>query len=63
MLVTLPLAVLQSDCVRFEPQLPEDKVKAIASLGVGKVEKVAVKIIIMIIKAIYSVLLAMITSH
>ncbi|KAL8581082.1 hypothetical protein ACOMHN_012733 [Nucella lapillus] len=39
-LVTLPLAVLQSGQVTFNPPLPEHKVKAIASLGVGKMEKV-----------------------
>ena len=39
-LVTLPLAVLQSDSVRFQPRLPDDKARAIASLGVGKIEKV-----------------------
>ncbi|KAK7092117.1 hypothetical protein V1264_009717 [Littorina saxatilis] len=39
-LLTVPLAVLQAEQMSFEPELPEAKVKAIASLGVGKVEKV-----------------------
>ncbi|XP_076457291.1 lysine-specific histone demethylase 2-like isoform X2 [Babylonia areolata] len=39
-LLTVPLAVLKSGQVQFHPPLPDDKIKAITSLGVGKVEKV-----------------------
>ncbi|PVD32420.1 hypothetical protein C0Q70_07854 [Pomacea canaliculata] len=39
-IITVPLAVLKSGGITFTPQLPDSKKKAIAMLGVGKVEKV-----------------------
>jgi monoamine oxidase len=39
-LVTLPLGVLQSGCVRFDPPLPQSKATAIARLGVGTLNKI-----------------------
>lgn len=38
-IITLPLGVLQSQGVRFTPELPEDKRRAIASLGMGVLNK------------------------
>ncbi|WP_033439632.1 FAD-dependent oxidoreductase [Saccharothrix sp. NRRL B-16314] len=40
-LVTLPLGVLKADAVRFEPPLPEAKRSAIARLGFGTLNKIA----------------------
>ncbi|GFO37512.1 lysine-specific histone demethylase 1b, partial [Plakobranchus ocellatus] len=42
-IVTVPLAVLQKELIKFHPPLPEFKVKAIQSLGAGKVEKVTMQ--------------------
>ena len=41
--VTLPLGVLQQDRVRFEPQLPEDKRSSIGRLGMGVMNKIALR--------------------
>ncbi len=41
-LVTLPLGVLKAGAVRFEPALPEVKRSAIARLGFGTLNKIAV---------------------
>ena len=41
--VTLPLGVLQQDRVRFEPQLPEDKRSSIDRLGMGVMNKIALR--------------------
>ncbi|PWW63336.1 FAD-dependent oxidoreductase [Actinokineospora spheciospongiae] len=40
-LVTLPLGVLKADAVRFEPPLPEAKRTAVARLGFGTLNKIA----------------------
>ena len=40
-IVTLPVGVLRSGSVTFEPGLPDDKRRAIETLGVGDFEKVA----------------------
>lgn len=40
-LVTVPLGVLKAGAVRFEPPLPEDKRAAIARLGFGTLNKIA----------------------
>ncbi|WP_309116583.1 FAD-dependent oxidoreductase [Saccharothrix sp.] len=40
-LVTLPLGVLKAEVVRFEPPLPEAKRSAIARLGFGTLNKIA----------------------
>lgn len=40
-LVTVPLGVLKAGAVRFEPPLPEDKRSAIARLGFGTLNKIA----------------------
>jgi monoamine oxidase len=40
-LVTVPLGVLKTDAVRFEPLLPEAKLSAIARLGFGTLNKIA----------------------
>ncbi|MGX7826330.1 FAD-dependent oxidoreductase [Actinokineospora sp. 24-640] len=40
-LVTVPLGVLKAGVVRFEPPLPEDKRSAIARLGFGTLNKIA----------------------
>lgn len=37
--VTVPLALLQDDAITFDPALPDDKVAAIAALGVSRFEK------------------------
>lgn len=42
-IVTLPLGVLKKDLVSFEPELPEAKRQAIDALGMGTLNKVAVK--------------------
>lgn len=39
-IVTLPLAILKSDMVTFDPALPPEKLEAIAGLGAGKVNKI-----------------------
>jgi hypothetical protein len=39
-IVTLPLGVLKSGAVRFDPPLPERKLQAIARLGMGSLTKV-----------------------
>ncbi len=41
--VTLPLGVLKAGSVAFEPALPEHKLEAIQSLGMGALDKVALK--------------------
>ena len=41
--VTLSLGVLQQDRVRFEPQLPEDKSSSIGRLGMGVMNKIALR--------------------
>ncbi|XP_052388842.1 lysine-specific histone demethylase 2 [Carassius gibelio] len=42
-LVTVPLALLQKNVIRFSPPLPDRKLKAIHSLGAGVIEKVALQ--------------------
>ncbi|GFR69599.1 lysine-specific histone demethylase 1B [Elysia marginata] len=42
-IVTVPLAILKKGIPEFHPPLPEFKVKAIESLGAGKVEKVTLE--------------------
>ncbi len=42
-IITLPLGVLQSDRVAFEPTLPDWKTDAINGLGAGKVNKLILK--------------------
>ncbi|XP_064409552.1 lysine-specific histone demethylase 2 isoform X3 [Latimeria chalumnae] len=42
-LVTVPLALLQKGVVKFNPPLPERKLKAINSLGAGVIEKIALQ--------------------
>jgi monoamine oxidase len=42
-IVTLPIGVLQSSDVRFDPLLPEDKREAIQGIGCGKVGKIILK--------------------
>ena len=39
-IVTVPLALLKAEVIRFCPPLPERKVEAIRSLGAGIIEKV-----------------------
>lgn len=39
-LITLPLGVLQSDSVRFQPSLPEEKLAALEKLAMGKIVRV-----------------------
>jgi monoamine oxidase len=39
-IITLPLAILQSDDVEFLPAFPQNKIKAIQGIGAGKVNKV-----------------------
>ena len=41
--VTLPLGVLQQDRVRFEPSLPEEKLDSIGRLGMGVINKIALR--------------------
>uniref|UniRef100_A0A4W6DTZ3 Lysine demethylase 1B n=1 Tax=Lates calcarifer TaxID=8187 RepID=A0A4W6DTZ3_LATCA len=42
-LVTVPLTLLQKNVIQFNPPLPERKLKAIHSLGVGIIEKIALQ--------------------
>lgn len=42
-IVTLPLGVLRAGDVAFEPALPETKRRAIADLGVGTLDKIALR--------------------
>lgn len=42
-LVTVPLGVLKSGTIRFDPPLPEDKLDAIDRVGFGRIEKVAMR--------------------
>ncbi|XP_066572012.1 lysine-specific histone demethylase 2 isoform X1 [Amia ocellicauda] len=42
-LVTVPLALLQKNVIQFNPSLPERKLKAIHSLGLGVIEKIALQ--------------------
>jgi len=42
-IVTLPLGVLKAGAVSFDPPLPEDKQRSIRRLGVGVLDKVALK--------------------
>ncbi|KJH44686.1 amine oxidase [Dictyocaulus viviparus] len=42
-LVALPLAVLQKQKVKFNPKLPDKKLKAMKFIGAGLIEKVAVR--------------------
>ena len=41
--VTLPLGVLQQERVQFEPQLPEEKRSSIGRLGMGVMNKIALR--------------------
>jgi len=41
--VTLPLGVLQQERVRFEPQLPDEKITSIGRLGMGVMNKIALR--------------------
>ncbi|XP_030830284.1 lysine-specific histone demethylase 1B [Strongylocentrotus purpuratus] len=42
-LLTIPLALLQSEVISFTPPLPEDKLEAINSLGSGIIEKIGLQ--------------------
>ncbi len=42
-LVTVPLAILKAQTIRFDPPLPPDKASAIERLGVGTLAKVALQ--------------------
>ncbi|HSF47065.1 MAG TPA: FAD-dependent oxidoreductase, partial [Burkholderiales bacterium] len=42
-IVTLPLGVLKAEAVRFDPELPLPKRRAIARLGMGVLDKVALR--------------------
>uniref|UniRef100_A0A3B4WVH5 Lysine demethylase 1B n=1 Tax=Seriola lalandi dorsalis TaxID=1841481 RepID=A0A3B4WVH5_SERLL len=42
-LVTVPLTLLQKNSIQFNPPLPDRKLKAIHSLGVGIIEKIALQ--------------------
>lgn len=42
-IVTVPLSLLKSERIRFNPDLPEKKKAAISSLGAGLIEKVVLK--------------------
>ena len=43
-IVTVPLSLLKSERIRFNPDLPEKKKAAISSLGAGLIEKVTKKL-------------------
>ena len=38
--MTVPLAILKTNDIKFEPELPDKKWKAIDKLGAGVIEKV-----------------------
>ena len=38
--MTVPLAILKTNDIEFEPELPDKKLKAIDKLGAGVIEKV-----------------------
>ena len=42
-IVTVPLSLLKSERIRFNPDLPEEKRAAISNLGAGLIEKVKEK--------------------
>ena len=42
-IVTVPLSLLKSERIRFNPDLPEEKKAAISNLGAGLIEKVKEK--------------------
>lgn len=42
-IVTVPLGVLKANLIEFEPRLPEWKISAIADLGVGNENKIALQ--------------------
>ncbi|KRZ59289.1 Lysine-specific histone demethylase 1B [Trichinella nativa] len=42
-IVTVPLAVLKKECIEFLPALPDNKLKAISTLGCGIIEKIALR--------------------
>ncbi|PWZ44161.1 hypothetical protein Zm00014a_017325 [Zea mays] len=42
-IVTVPLGVLKANIIKFEPELPKEKLSAIADLGVGIENKIALK--------------------
>lgn len=39
-IVTVPLAILKTNGITFDPELPDKKLKAIDKLGAGVIEKV-----------------------
>lgn len=43
MVVTLPLGVLKSDLMSFSPPLPHRKLASIANLGMGILNKIAIR--------------------
>jgi polyamine oxidase len=42
-IITVPLGVLKANIIKFEPELPREKLSAIADLGVGVENKIALK--------------------
>jgi polyamine oxidase len=42
-IITVPLGVLKANIIKFEPELPNEKLSAIADLGVGIENKIALK--------------------
>lgn len=42
-IVTVPLGILKANLIQFEPKLPEWKVSAIADIGVGNENKIALR--------------------
>eukprot|EP00112_Aurelia_sp_Birch-Aquarium-sp1_P011993 Seg2517.4 transcript_id=Seg2517.4/GoldUCD/mRNA.D3Y31 product="Lysine-specific histone demethylase 1B" protein_id=Seg2517.4/GoldUCD/D3Y31 len=42
-IVSVPLAILKKDVIKFKPSLPESKTSAVNSLGAGHIEKVIMK--------------------
>jgi polyamine oxidase len=42
-IITVPLGVLKANIIKFEPELPECKLSAIADLGVGLENKIALR--------------------
>lgn len=54
MIVTVPLAILKTNGITFDPELPDKKLRAIDKLGAGVIEKVRDKVLSKLLKQIHA---------